>query len=138
MPRSSSENRANFTDSSRGALFLATNDFSTLGANFIAVRNANWQIWVQKIIVNVTTVAAQTLTFADDAATPVVVGVLAASAGLGAQTVLDGGDKGIPLTLGKNLDITASAAGVAGSIEVQCYQKLGVNTVNCNDGATVQ
>lgn len=138
MPRSSEANRATYHDKSRAVAFTAANDFTVTGADYIAVKNANYRIYIQKIIVNVTTVAAQTLTFRDDAGTPVVVGVLAASAGIGAQTVLDGGDQGIPLTLGKNLDIVASAAGVAGTLEVQCYQKLDVNTVNCNDGASLQ
>lgn len=112
-------------DETKGITFLATDDFATTGANFITVRNANYQIFVQKIMVNVSTVAAQTLTFADDASTPVVITVLPASAARGNQVILDGGAEGVPLTLGKNLDITASAAGVAGSLVVECYQKLG-------------
>lgn len=137
MPRSSAENRATYHDKSRGVAFTAANDFTVTGVDFIAVKNANYRIYIQKIIVNVTTVAAQTLTFRDDAGTPVVIGLLASSAGIGAQTVVDGGDLGIPLTLGKNLDIVASAAGVAGTIEVQCYQKLDT-VINALDGASSQ
>lgn len=116
-------------DASRSVAFLATDDFAATGADYIPVRNANYQIFIQRIIVNISTVAAQTLTFQDDAGTPVVIAVLPASAARGAQTVLDGGARGIPLTIGKNLDIVASAAGVAGSIIVECYQKLGNNVI---------
>lgn len=124
MSLSSWSYRSFFRNSSRAITFLAADDFATTGADFIAVRNANYRIYVQKIVVNVSTVAAVTITFKDDAGTPVVVAELPASAAKGAVVILDAGPLGIPLTLGKNLDITASAAGVAGSLSVECYQKL--------------
>src|SRR3990167_8765707 len=113
-----------FRDESKGLAFTASNDFTTSGANFVTVRNANYTIFLQKITVNVSTVAAQTLTFRDDASTPVVFAELPASAAKGSHTVLDGGAEGIPLTEGKNLDIVASAAGVAGSLFVEGYPVL--------------
>lgn len=116
--------RTFYQDVSREVVFLAANDFTVLGADFIPVKNANYQLFIQRIIVNVATVAAQSITFQDDAGTPVVIAVLPASAARGVQLILDGGTDGIPLTAGKNLDITASAAGVAGSIVVEAYMKI--------------
>lgn len=116
--------RTFYQDVSRETIFLAANDFTVLGADYIPVKNANYQLFIQRIIVNVSTVAAQSITFQDDAGTPVVIGILPTSAARGPQTVLDGGTDGIPLTAGKNLDITASAAGVAGSIVVEAYMKI--------------
>jgi len=52
----------------------------------------------------------------------------------GNHLILDGGAEGVPLTLGKNLDIVASAAGVAGSLIVEGYQRLGA--VIAHDAAT--
>ena len=114
-----------YRDESRGITFLAGNDFTTTGLDFIAVKNANYQIFIQKVLVNVSTVAAQTLTFQDDAGTPVVIGVLPASAARGNHIIVDGGAEGIPLTLGTNFEIVASAAGVAGSLIVEGYQRPG-------------
>lgn len=129
--------RRNYTDECKGATFAAANDFSTLGADFIAVKSANHRIYVQKIVVNVSTVAAQTITFKDDAGTPVVIAELPASAAKGAQVLLDAPGEGVPLTLGKNLDVTASAAGVAGSLYVEAYQKLDA-TISYLAGASAQ
>lgn len=122
-PRSSEHFRSFYKDASRGLTFLASETPTTIGADFIAVKNSSYQIYVQRIVVNVSTVAAQAITFQDDAGTPVVVGVLAASAAQGAHDVLDGEAAGIPITQGKNLEFVGTA-GVAGSIYVECYQKL--------------
>src|SRR5262245_49792377 len=103
--------RQHFGDKSRAAAFTATDDFTTLGLSFIPVKNANYQIFIQKIIVNVGVPGAVTLTFQDSAGTPVVIGALTTSAPRGSHLVLDGGADGIPLTVGKNLDSVASAAG---------------------------
>jgi hypothetical protein len=111
-------------DKSKGITFLASDDFATTGANYLAPKSADHQLFIQKITVNVSTSNAATLTFRDDAGTPVVIAILAGSAALGSHTVLDGGAEGIPLTLGKNLDIVASAAGVAGSLMVEAYEVL--------------
>ena len=128
--------RGYYSDVSRGLTFLASQTPTTIGADFIAVKNANYRIYVQRITVNISTAAAQAITFQDDASTPVVIGVLAASLAVGSYTVVDGGAEGIPLTLGKNLEFVGTA-GVAGSLEVECYQKLDT-TINANDGASLQ
>lgn len=122
-PKSSSHFRSFHKDASRGLTFLATDTPTTIGNDFITVKSSSYQLYIQKIVVNVSTVAAQAITFQDDAGTPVVITALAASAALGEHTILDAEDEGIPLTQGKNLDFTGTA-GVAGSIYVEAYQKL--------------
>lgn len=128
--------RSHYCDVSRGLTFLAGSTPTTIGAAFIPVKNANWQIYIQSITVNVSTVAAQAITFQDSAGTPVVVGVLASSAAQGSHSVLEGGAEGIPITLGKNLEFTGSA-GVAGSIFIEAYQRPGT-AINASAGRDLQ
>lgn len=104
---------------------IAAADSSTIG-DFIAPRNSNYTIYVQRILFNVTTDAAQSLTFQDDAGSPVVIGKSKASPGLGLHVVADYGAQGKPLTAGKNLDIAISGAGLAGVYVVEAYEKLTV------------
>lgn len=129
--------RAFNQDKSKAITFLAADDFTTTGAPFISVKNANYTLYIQKIVVDVSTINAATLTFQDTAGTPVVCGKLAGSAALGQQIVLDGGGIGIPLTQGKNLSIIASAAGIAGSVVVECYQRMTAVT-DATSGASNQ
>lgn len=137
MSLSSDGFRAHFTDKSKGVAFTAADDFTSTGADFIAVKSANHRIYVQRIVVDVTTTAAQTIDFKDDAGTPVLIAALIVSAAKGRQVLLDAPGKGVPLTLGKNLDIVASAAGVAGTLYVECYQKLDA-TIAYDSGASLQ
>jgi hypothetical protein len=93
----------------------------------IAVKDAYHQIFITKITVSVTTDAAQSLTFQDDAGTPIVIAKTKATPGLG-PIVFEFGDLGTPLTVGKNLDITISGAGLAARVHVEGYQrKTGVD-----------
>lgn len=85
--------------------------------------NARHTIFVTKIVVTTTTDAAQSLAFADSASSPVPIITQKVSPGLGAN-VWDFTEDGIPLTEGKNLTLTPSAAGLAGIIHVEGYQKL--------------
>lgn len=101
---------------------VATTDSGTLN-NVITVRNANYAIVVQRITLSVTTDAAQTLTFQDDAGTPVVFAKSPASPGLGFEIVADFGPKGYQLTAGTNLDIVISSAGLGCVVSIEAYQK---------------
>lgn len=89
----------------------------------ITARDANHTIFVQRILLSVTTDAAQTLTFQDTAGTPVVIGKSPASPALGIEVVADFGGKGMALTVGKNLSCVISAAGLGGQIDVEAYQR---------------
>jgi hypothetical protein len=96
----------------------------------IASPGSKYTIYLQKLVVMVTTDAAPTLTFRDSAGTPVPVSGTPANPGTG-EFVLCDLTEGIPLTQGKALDIVASAAGLAGLVTVEAYARLtGVATAS--------
>jgi hypothetical protein len=115
--------RTHYRDKSTNKQILAT-DSGTF-ENVLAVRNASHQLFVQRIIFNVTTDAAQTLTFQDDSGPPEPVAKTALSPGLGIEIVADFGPQGIGLAVGTNLDVVISAAGLAGQINIEAYEKAG-------------
>ena len=90
----------------------------------ITPKNANYTIYVQRIVLSVITDAAQSLTFQDDASTPVLIGKSVASPGLGVEVVADFGPNGYALTAGKNLDIVISGAGLACKGQIEAYEQL--------------
>jgi hypothetical protein len=102
---------------------VATTDSGTL-QDKIAVKSTRHSIFVQRVILSVTTDAAQSLTFQDDANTPVVFAKSPASPGLGVEVVADFGPKGFQLTEGKNLDIVISGAGLGAQVSIEAYQKV--------------
>lgn len=134
-PRSAADYRSQYSNKSLTGVILAA-DSATIN-DFIAAKSTKHTIYVQRITLNVTTDAAKSLTFQDDANTPIVVGVSPASPGLGMTIVSDFGAEGKPLTEGKNLDITISGAGLAGVYVVECYEKL-TGTRSYLDGASLQ
>ena len=81
--------------------------------NILAVRNASYRIFVQSVQVTPTTDAAETITFQDDAGTPVPVAVYdGAAAPVNLIPYLaDFGPEGVPLTTGLNLDMVVGAGG---------------------------
>ncbi len=91
-------------------------------------RDANHTIFVQRIYGAITTHAdGKILTFQDQAATPVVIATLAdmvVASVTQPAFVADFGPAGTPLTQGKALDIKGSAAGIAGRVHIEAYQKL--------------
>jgi len=115
------EQLTQFQDVTTQAVVAAGVDPSA--APFIAGK-AGYTIYVRKIIANITTSVAQTLTFRDDASTPVVCGVVMASIGVGSWDIADYGEEGFALTEGKDLDLVASAAGYAGTLWVSAYLRL--------------
>ena len=105
---------------------LAATDDQT---DVIAVKSANYRIYIQKITVAITTYSAKTWTFQDDASTPVPIWHISIPAAAGttaadATYTIDFGPTGIALTLGKNLDLDVSAAGAAGAIHIEAYEKF--------------
>lgn len=90
-------------------------------ATLVAAKTGH-TIFVQRLQVVLTTTAAQSWTFRDTAATPVVLAVLPNSSTVGRHLLVDS-EQGIPLTEGKALDLAASAAGLAGQIEIEGYWK---------------
>lgn len=104
------------------AVVLAGDDFHSTFKHLIAAPLSTDTIMVQKICCNVTTDAATSQTFQDTAGTPIVLGAVKVSPGLG-MNIFDFGTEGFALTPGKGLDYKNSAAGVACAISVQAYTK---------------
>lgn len=88
----------------------------------LSVKNASYTIYVQRIVVNISTSAAFTLIIRDSASTPLVLFEIPSDPGEG-EFAKDFGDTGLALTEGKNLDFVLSGAGLVGSITVEAYQK---------------
>ena len=111
---------------------LAATDYTTANA-LITVRNSSHTLYIQRIVVNVTTYAAKIWTFQDNAGTPVSIGKVtigaAAPATEGDQTVtIEFGPVGVALTAGKNLMMLMDATGAAGQVHVEAYERLTPNT----------
>lgn len=106
---------------------LAATDTTTL----VTVRSASHQLFVQRIIVDITTYSAKTWTFNDSTGTPVpikFISIPAAAVALPSESndmVADFGPEGIALSVGKNLVLTMSGAGAAGVVKFEVYEKLG-------------
>ena len=117
-----------------------TTDVTLLAAdsnkdNCIAVKSANHQLFIQKIFYNIVTSAAQTVTFRDDAGTPINVGIIPASAT--GSVLFDFGPRGFALTAGKNLDII-NTAGPAGQIHIEAYERQVSGSLNTGIAAASQ
>lgn len=117
-----SQNRRFHQDVSVSNYFTTAATTSTI----ITVRDANHDIFIQKISVFIQTDAAQSLTFQDTEGTPKVVAKVPASPGAASKFLFDFGPTGIALTVGASLTATFSAAGLAGHYEVVAYQKRTV------------
>lgn len=115
--------RSVYKDLSTTLNLAAADTPTTVGAGILTGR-AGYTIYVMSIKVHVITAAAQALTFQDTAGTPVVIAKLPASAVVGDTHVLldETEGPGVPLTEGKNLDITG-AAGVQALITIKAYLK---------------
>ena len=96
----------------------------------IAAPSANYQVFVQRISINVGTYAAETWTFQDTADSPVKIAVdsiPAAATALRSESgsiVHDFGAEGVPLTQGKGLSLSRSAANTSGAVTVEAYRRL--------------
>ncbi len=105
------------------SVVVATGDSATKTP--IALKTG-YSIFIQRILVSVTTDAAQSLTFQDNAGTPVVAAKTKVSPGLG-PILYDFGPDGFQLTESKELDIVISGAGLGAAVQIQAYQKaIGV------------
>lgn len=109
-----------------GTILAATDDQTDL----LTPKSADHQLYIQKIAITITTYSAKTWTFQDDASTPVEIyhiSIPAAATALPSESstmVADFGPEGTPLTKGKNLDLAMSAAGAAGRIHIEGYERL--------------
>jgi hypothetical protein len=89
-----------------------------------AAKSASHTIFVRRIIVYINTDAAQSITFQDSNASPVVIAKVTTSPGADTRWDFDYGERGFGLTQGKDLKAVFSAAGLAGKIVFYGYQKV--------------
>ncbi len=126
--------RSFYTDVSMNTVVAAAGGDQTLIS--IGARTS-WTIFVQRIIVYITTDAAQSWSFEDDNGTPKKIAEVTASPGDETRWDFDFGPIGVPLTEGKDLELNVSAAGLAGHIEVYAYRKL-TSPLAATAGAALQ
>lgn len=115
------QRRKRYQDISGSTVLAATDDLSATARSLAALKSG-YTVYVQKIVVNVITDNAATLTFQDDAGTPVVIAKTKASPGLG-SIVFDFGGEGRGLTVSKTFTLKNSAAGLAADIHWEGYMK---------------
>ena len=116
--------RALFGDVSTAATYTAVSTTATL----IAAKT-NFTIYVQRIIVWITTDAAQSWSF-QDSTTAKQCAEVPSSPGDSTRWDFDFGARGFPLTESEGLTNTMSAAGLAGTVVVEAYQKLTALTAD--------
>lgn len=118
-PRAADGYRSIYLDASTSGIVAV----GTAGVdNVITALNAKTTIYIQTIEVTIHALGAQSITFQDDAGTPVKVLTIEASAAAGTIRIVDFGSKGFALTEGKNLDIVGTAAPVY-SYAIEAYQR---------------
>ena len=112
--------RTFYKDISGSLRATATTDDTTL----VTVKNTSSTIYIQRVIVYITTDAAQSWNFTDSADTPLSICKVTTSPGVDTRWDFDFGATGVPLTEGKNFLLNVSAVGLAGHIEWEGYEKL--------------
>lgn len=126
-PKSAEWFRDTYVDISTSGIVLA----SGAGAAAVVALKAGWTIFVQKITIVITTVAAQTITVRDNAGTPVNILLLPVSQAT--PVTVDYGARGFGLTVSKQLDI-AGTAGPAYAYVIEGYmQQTNVSQAFTND-----
>lgn len=104
-----------------GSLIVAA---ATGDTTLVTVRNANSTLFIQRIVFYVTTDAAQSIAFVDSNGTPVGAAKVTTSPGVDTRWEFTFGERGMPLTEGKNFVMDVSAAGLAGNLEWEGYSRL--------------
>jgi hypothetical protein len=118
MVRTYAEYRAHFQDISGTLQVLAADGDATLVSGRV-----QQTIYIQRVIVYITTDAAQSWVFTDSNGTPRKLCEVTASPGDETRWDFDFGELGMPLTEGKNFLLDVSAAGLAGHIEWYGYMR---------------
>lgn len=135
--------RRQYSDKTTDLSILAGTDYSASnGTAVVSPKTANHRLYIQKITVNPSTYAAKTWTWQDNAGTPVAfafdsIPATAPTAGGDCAYVHDFGPKGRALTIGVALLLKMSAAGVAGGVHIEAYEKLDA-TIASEAGAASQ
>lgn len=92
-------------------------------ATVVTVKSSDHTIYIQRARVFIETDSAQSVTLRDSNATPEVVFSVAASPGTNFYKEWDFGPSGKRLTEGKDLVLAFSAAGLAGHVEWEGFQR---------------
>ena len=97
---------------------------ATGDTTLVTAKSTNNTIYIQRVIFYVTTNAAQSMSFEDSTAvTPFQLANIPSSPGDDTRWDFDFGDEGMPLTEGKNFVMNVSAAGLAGNLHWEGYEK---------------
>lgn len=103
-----------------GHLHFATTDADQ---TLVTAGATTEQLFITKIFVTIKTSAAQSITFEDSASSAVYVCKVPSNPTVDTQYKFEFTDRGVGLTVGKNLVMNVSAAGVAGHVEWEGYRK---------------
>lgn len=105
---------------------------ATGDTTLVTVKDTYHTIYIQRIIVYITTDAAQSASFEDSNTPAKKIAEVTTSPGDETRWDFDFGDNGVPLTEGKNFVLNVSAAGLAGNIMWYGYSKLTAVTAADN------
>lgn len=120
------QNLSAYADVTVSGVVLATDDLSVTPRTLVAAK-AGFQVVIQRIAMAVTTDNAATQAVNDTSATTLKVFATKVSPGIGPLGI-DFGPNGFACADGKGLTLSNSAAGLAYSYVVQCYQKRSSNS----------
>ena len=93
-------------------------------ATLVTVRDVYHTLFIQRIVVWVFTDAAQSLSFEDSNSSAKQIAEVTTSPGDSTRWEFHFGEKGVPLTEGKNFLLNVSAAGIGANIEWEGYSRL--------------
>lgn len=119
--KSASGYRRFYEDISGHQVLTSSTDDTTLKS----ARNTNYRIYVQRIIVWISTDGTDTWTFKDSTTGKEIA---VASSDDSTRWDFDFGDEGAPLTTGENFVVDVSATGSAGHITWYGYQRIPPGT----------
>jgi hypothetical protein len=114
--------RTQFKDVSGSTVLAVGDNLSATPRVLRSPRNAKYTIYVQRIVVHVTTDNAATQTFQDDASTVLIIAKTKASPGIG-PIVFDFGAEGRALGEGKDFELANSGAGLVADITWEAYER---------------
>ena len=120
MAKTAADYRSFYQDISGDTTLAAAAGDATL----VTVKDAYHTIYIQRIVVYVDTAAAQSMQFEDTASTPKKIAEVTTSPGDETRWEFFYGERGVPLTEGKNFVLNVSAAGLAADIIWEGYSRL--------------
>lgn len=129
MSLKSAEGYRRFYQDVSGSLTVAA---ATGDTTLVTVKDVYHTLFIQRIVVYITTDAAQSFAFEDSNSPAKKVAEVTTSPGDETRWEFSFGERGVPLTEGKNFLLNVSAAGLAANIEWEGYQKLTAVTAADN------